>query len=216
MKKLFVIFLMFLVVSSYSQTGGKYDGTLKGQKLKGFLIDDKGDTIRGYFHIQKQYLMQNYPRITPDKEEVKNKNFDYKNVAYYEIENGTKWFSTTFTILKAPGDKRRSTPESLLHVLEFGPITMFDYNFYDDDVTPAKDEVKTYMQLPSGEVIDVASMLLGFKKLMSGYVKDYPELATKIANKEKGYGFIGIYDIVREYNKWYMEKHPEFTILKKK
>jgi len=215
MKKLLVFTFLLIVLNSNAQDGGKYDGTLRGQIFRGFLIDDKGDTVKGTFKIGTQYYMQDYPAITPDKEELKNKNFNYKNVKYYEIEKNTKWFSTVFTNLKAPGDKRRMTIESLLHVLEFGPITIFDYNFYDDKVTPVKDEVKTYMQLPNGEVVDVSSMLLGFKKAMSGYVKDYPELATKIANKEKGYGFMGLYDIVREYNKWYMEKHPEFTILKK-
>jgi len=215
MKNILFISLILSVYSTYGQDGGKYDGTLRGQHLRGFLIDDKGDTIRGSFKIGTQYYMQDYPAITPDKEELKNKNFNYKNVVYYEIEKNTKWFSTTFTKLKAPGDARRMTADALLHVLEYGPITMFDYNFYDDKVNPPKDEVKTYMQLPNGEVIDVSSLLMGFKNKMSGYVKDYPELAAKISNKEKGYGFLGIYDIVREYNKWYMEKNPNFTILKK-
>ncbi len=71
------------------------------------------------------------------------------------------------------------------------------------------------MQLPNGDVVNVATMLLGFKKKMSAHVADYPELSKKIAKKERGYGVMGLVPIVQEYNAWYMEQHPDFTILKK-
>ena len=214
MKNLLILCLTFLFINSYAQDGGKYDGTLRGQALRGFLIDDNGDTVRGSIKIDFQYSMQRNPWITPDDIKLKNRNYVAESVKYYEIENNTKWFSTKFTILKAPSEGKMSFSK-LLHVFEFGPITLFDYNFYDDKVNPPINEVKTYMQLPNGDVVDMASMLFGFKNKMSEYVKDYPELAAKIANKEKGYGILGIYDIVREYNKWYMAKNPNFTIMKK-
>ena len=219
MKNLLVLLFSFFVFSAFAQSGsgGRYDGSLKGQSLRGFLIDDKGDTVRGFFKIETHYYMQDGPWITPDKPELKNKNFIYKNVAYYEIENNTKWFSTVFTILKAPTDARRMTPDALLNVEEYGPITLYNYDFYNNKVDPPTEKVDTYMQLPNGDVIDLADvgLLMSFKKRMSSYVKDYPELATKILNKEKGYGILGINNIVREYNKWYMAKNPNYTLLKK-
>ena len=58
----------------------------------------------------------------------------------------------------------------------------------------------------------MAGFLLGFKKKMSEYVSDYPELAKKIEKKEKGYGAMGHYQIVDEYNAWYIEQHSEFAM----
>jgi hypothetical protein len=75
--------------------------------------------------------------------------------------------------------------------------------------------VKTYIQLPDKKIVDVSSMVMGFPKKMSEYVKDYPELAAKITNKEKGYGFTNINAVVREYNEWYLKKDPGFTIVEK-
>jgi hypothetical protein len=50
---------------------------------------------------------------------------------------------------------------------------------------------------------ETSSMLLGFAKKGSELVKEYPELAKKIANKEKGYGVTKLEEIVAEYNDWY-------------
>ena len=42
---------------------------------------------------------------------------------------------------------------------------------------------------------------------MSEYVKDYVELAQKIANKTEGYKNINIEAIIREYNDWYLSNN---------
>lgn len=49
------------------------------------------------------------------------------------------------------------------------------------------------------------SFALSFKKAMSKLVDDNPELATKIANKEKGYRMLQRDKIILEYNKWYAQ-----------
>lgn len=43
-------------------------------------------------------------------------------------------------------------------------------------------------------------VLFSFKNVMSKYVSDYPELAKKIKNKEKGYRILAILKIINEYN----------------
>jgi len=50
------------------------------------------------------------------------------------------------------------------------------------------------------------TFMMNFKKNMSEYVSDYPELAAKIKNKEKGYKMLARDKIIIEYNKWYAEK----------
>lgn len=213
MKKLLIISLSFLMLNTFAQSS-RFNKTDQGTNFKGFRIDAKHDTIQGSFIQYIQFIMQGGCQM----QDVNGKTLygnTWDNTIYYEMENGLKWYSTKFTTLTPPADKKRIGAECFLHVLEAGPITLYDYNFYDMGATPAVDEVKTYIQLPNKEIVDISGMLLGFAKKMSAYVKDFPELAAKITNKEKGYGFTNINSIVREYNEWYLKKDPTFTILKK-
>jgi hypothetical protein len=213
MKKLLTVLLAFIMLSTYAQTINFNSADL-GKNFKGFLVTDKHDTIKGSFFVYLQFVMQNSCMMSDANGKTLFGN-TWDNTIYYELENGLKWYSTKFTTLIPPADKKRTGAVCFLHVIESGPITLYDYNFYDKSKTPEVNIVKTYMQLPDKEVIDFASFVLGFPKKMSENVKDYPELATKIANKEKGYGFLNINTIVKEYNTWYLGKNPGFTIMKK-
>ena len=68
---------------------------------------------------------------------------------------------------------------------------------------------ENYGLTPDGEFIDLGSlkMLTNFKKNMSKLVEDDADLARKIRNKEKGYGYYDIPKILREYNEWYLKNH---------
>ena len=205
--------LVFITLNSYAQDG-KFSSFDVGKSFRGFVIMGNNDTIRGTFKIEPMYVMQNEMNLTTDKKE---KYVWYKPdyVKYCELENKTKWYSSKFyTTLKAPDDSKRKDKEAFLIVSINGPITIYQYNFYDSSTNPPKNQESEYFLLPNGETINASTLILGFRKKMAEIVKDYPELAAKITNKEKGYGMIGVYDIIREYNKWYMEKHPDFKILR--
>jgi hypothetical protein len=216
MKFILIVLLSFVMMSTIAQSGSKFNPSEVKQVLKGFLVTEKHDTLRGTFEIYTQDLMQLGCQMSDQNGKMLYGN-TWNNIITYQIENNTKWFSTKFTTLKAPTDPKRQGggTESFLLCEEVGPISLYEYNFVDYKVLPPTSEVKTYMQLPDGEVVDISSLLLGYVKKMSGYVKDYPELAAKITNKEKGYGMLNINDVVREYNTWYMSKNPGFTIFKK-
>jgi hypothetical protein len=57
------------------------------------------------------------------------------------------------------------------------------------------------------EQLDKLRFLTNFKKNMSRYLEDYPELAKKIANKEDGYQYANLEEIIAEYNAWYLANH---------
>jgi hypothetical protein len=212
MKKLLIVLLSFIMIGAFAQNG-KFNATQVGQKFKGFMVTEKHDTVRGTFEIYTQDFMQlSCSMMDPNGKELYGNSWN--NILTYQIENDTKWYSTKFTTLKAPADPKRQggAAETFLLCEEAGPITLFEYNFVDYKASPVKNEVKTFMQLPNGEVVDASSLLLGYAKKMSGYVKDDTELAAKITNKEKGYGMLNINSVVREYNTWYMSKNPGFTI----
>jgi hypothetical protein len=104
-----------------------------------------------------------------------------------------------------------------------GPISL--YTYYVDPSEAGKDRIKRNAKLPEekrdykmdestlqftsfglkgGVLTDMSgpSWIMNYKKTMSEYVSDYPELAKKIADKEKGYGFINKLKHVYEYNDW--------------
>jgi hypothetical protein len=213
MKKLLIISLSFLMLNTFAQSS-RFNSTDLAKNFKGYRVDDKHDTINGSFIQYLQFIMQ----TACSMKDINGKDLyglTWDNTIYYEMENGLKWYSTKRTMLTPPADPKRIGAECFLHVMEAGPITLYDYNFYDQSKTPEVNEVKTYIQLPDKKIVDVSGMLLGFPKKMSEYVKDYPELAAKITAKEKGYGFTNINNVVREYNAWYMAKNPGFTIIEK-
>lgn len=213
MKKLLILLLSFMMLNAFGQNS-KFNPTDLGKNFKGFRVDSKGDTLKGSFILYLQFIMQTGCQMKDEKgEELYGNNFE--NTLCYEMDNGLKWYSTKLTKLTPPADKKRIGDDCFIHVMEAGPITLYDYNFYDAGATPEVNEVKTYLLLPDGKVADASGLLLGFPKKMSEFVKDYPELAAKIANKEKGYGFLNINAVIREYNKWYLEKNPGFTIMNK-
>jgi hypothetical protein len=216
MKKMLIVLLSFVMINTFAQSGSKFNASQVGQDIKGFMVTNKRDTIRGTFRIYTQDLMQLGCQMSDQSGKSLYGN-NYHNVICYQIENNTKWFSTMLTTLKAPADPKRQGGGAETFVLcqEVGPISLYEYNFVDYLASPVKNDVKTYLQLPNGDVVDVSSLILGYAKKMSGYVKDYPELAAKITNKEKGYGVLNINNVVREYNTWYMSKNPDFTIVKK-
>jgi hypothetical protein len=213
MKKLLIISLSFLMLNTFAQSS-RFNSTDLAKNFKGYRVDDKHDTINGSFIQYLQFIMQ----TACSMKDINGKDLyglTWDNTIYYEMENGLKWYSTKHTTLTPPADSKRIGAECFLHVMEAGPITLYDYNFYDQSKTPEVNEVKTYIQLPDKKIVDVSGMLLGFPKKMSEYVKDYPVLAAKITAKEKGYGFTNINNVVREYNAWYMAKNPGFTIIEK-
>jgi hypothetical protein len=215
MKNLLIVLLSFVMIGTFAQSGSRFNASDVGQNFKGFMVTLKHDTIKCSFTIVTQDFMQ----LSCSANDLNGKQLwgnSWNNIITYQIENNTKWYSTMLTTLKAPADPKRTggATESFLLCQEVGPITLFDYNFVDYKANPVINEVKSYMQLPNGEVVDISSLLLGYAKKMSGYVKDYPELAARITNKEKGYGMLNINNVVREYNTWYMSKNPGFTIFK--
>ncbi|TAL76451.1 MAG: hypothetical protein EPN88_02995, partial [Bacteroidetes bacterium] len=57
MKKLLIISLSFLMLSTFAQTS-RFNTNDLGRNFKGFRVDDKHDTIHGSFLQYLQFIMQ--------------------------------------------------------------------------------------------------------------------------------------------------------------
>lgn len=66
------------------------------------------------------------------------------------------------------------------------------------------DEV---FQKQEGNCYTYDGIVFSFVKKMGEIVSDYPEMAEKIKNKEKGYKSTNFFDIVKEYNAYFENKN---------
>jgi len=196
MKKLaFMVFAMIICFPLFSQI--EFSPEKFGSPLEGYIIKPDGKKASGSFfyahpvNLSKE-VMFNGKIYKPD---------DLKEFYVNDI----KWIPVTAM------REKQFAPVSI-----DGPITTYwamslpeGVEYISDDAEWEKTE---YLRRLDGDPTAAGMMLIGFKKKMSAFVIDYPELAKKIEKKEKGYGAFGQIAIIEEYNAWYIEQHPEYMV----
>lgn len=210
MKHLVLVFAFLISGLSFSQIDDNWEDV--SEKLPGYVITNKGEKIEGYL---KRFL-----KIKSQRKVKFFKTLDDKPVVYgpkdlkaYKIEND---FYESHPYEGMSG----KTKVFLLRTVE-GKINLFDYyiRVEDDkgreltlskegnkevslDFDGSKIETEVLAVKDGKEYLKFTSpkLMFSFKKIMSNYVSDYPELAKKIKNKEKGYKLLAILKIVNEYN----------------
>jgi hypothetical protein len=186
----------------------------------GYVITNSGDTVHGYLMLKN--LINNQGKVfffndsTQEDYTVKYKPGDIKA---YKV--GPRFYET----LKFPVTNTTRTRSFFLRAID-GPITLYK-SYFDDkervkideddiwnskiDLSFSESELKENLlgRKLGAEIVDFGSFsfLLKFKKTMAEYVSDYPDLAKKIANKEKGYEWADLEKVIREYNSWYLKNH---------
>ena len=86
-----------------------------------------------------------------------------------------------------------------------GPISVF--TFLDEGTM-----VTAIHNTRQKDMLEMATLALGYKKKMMKLLGDYTELSDKIAAKEKGYKFLDgkTNEVVHEYNLWVKENDPDW------
>jgi hypothetical protein len=104
-----------------------------------------------------------------------------------------------------------SKAQRFLLVTMPGEIT--EFYFYSEDPMVAVEADRPYDLVyykwhdpKNDKPVTNSKFVFSFAKNMSEYVADYPELAEKVRNKEKGYGMLDMTKIMTEYNAWYASK----------
>jgi hypothetical protein len=171
-----------------------------GKIYPGYYISNNNDTVNGYFvhgnQVGNQKRCYYYKNETDPKPSGEFKPDDIK-----EYKVADKLY--------------RSIPYSgglLAKPLRFnlvnkdGPIR--EYVFYHEDGGSGGSDMVFHKphDATNSKPVSLPDFGLGFAKKVSAYVGDYPELAKKVADKEKGYGMLKILDIIAEYNQWYLSK----------
>lgn len=186
----------------------------------GFVVTTNGDTIHGHIMfmtvIANQFNVQLYQQQSDTKPIGKYKPKDLISYAVGDQHYVTVPFS----------GKGFSRNKSFMIRLADGPVALYKW-YYDEslmldgeDISAATGQeqvlsvdldegivVQYFGVREDGKPVDFSSVKFGmnFKKQMSKYVSDCPELAQKIASKQPGYGYYDLAEIINEYNQWLMK-----------
>lgn len=181
----------------------------------GHVIENNGDTVQGYVFFTTLIGNQTHIRFYSDPagRELIAK-YDPGDIRGYNVE-GMHYASVPFS------GKGYSKKKSFMICLAEGPVSLYKW-YYDESAMMGGDDLNEAMG--KEKVLDVdleeglevqmfgvkgtqdpedfwaLGFLMKFRKKMSDYLADYPELAAKIANKEPGYTADDLVRIIEEYN----------------
>lgn len=184
-------------------------------KYPGYVVTLKGDTVKGFVEHgdrtqnQDKAIFYTDPNDKKSKtvykpEDIKAYGVGDKNYRSIQWSGGLMPKPYKFNLLIADG-----------HIAQYRFYTKDEgYGIqvrkpgetdaqYDERI--CKEQI--VWQKGDEKPIDHQSFALKFSKKMAELVSDNAELAKKVENKEKGYGMMQMYDIIKEYNDWYKENH---------
>ena len=180
-----------------------------GEEYPGYVVDEKGNKTEGYIKYRDRYSMQNEVIFFAEKGNKKTKT-KYKTADLKEYKVADKLYHC---IHYSGGLLAKPIRANL--VVSEGCITQYVWydraegyalmqqgpNETDEEfgnrMYPSK---MVFLKSGSDEPKSVDYFGLKFAKKMSEYISDNKELASKVANKEKGYGMLKILDIIEQYN----------------
>ncbi len=189
----------------------------------GYVITLDDDTIHGYIKLnnyvdnQKKALFYNNPKDEKYTEKYKPKNIKGYKVGPRIYESFKFWPET-----------EANSVHFFLKVME-GPVSLYQWYYEPQSRTDERVKVDEENVLNSKidlsfseedldteligiklggkpQQLDNLKFLTNFKKNMSKYLEDYPELAEKISQKKEGYRYENMKEIIMEYNEWYTKK----------
>ena len=177
----------------------------------GYIISLSGDTTRGYVEHGNRTSNQKTCIFYPDASKKDKQKYKASEINGYGVADkhyrsipftgGLMGKPMGFVLLAKPGRVSQfiyySKKDMIGIMTKTETIGEYEERIHTDEIVWQKLDEKPFQQ---GELI------LGFAKKISKLLSDYPELAAKVENKEKGYGLLNIYDIMDEYNAWWAAK----------
>ncbi|MCK5856162.1 MAG: hypothetical protein KAG64_01660 [Bacteroidales bacterium] len=202
--KLFKKIALILIILSFTSISKTIsaDGLTIGYKYPGYIIKNKGDTLYGYIRYSNVVNNQKKCEFFINETDKKPaKVYSPKELTAYLVSD------VLYRTINYSGGLF-SKPLRFLKVVKDGELTLFI--FYEEASVPNNEEraqtMVYYKWRDSKYPKPLTNEKFGFNfsKKMSAYVADYKELSQKILKKEKGYGLVHLYDIIDEYNAWYI------------
>jgi len=199
-----LIALLFFSVSALAQTPDWSGAVYRiGYKYPGYVVQNSGDTLSGYLlHGSNGGNQKRCEFFTNETDSKPTKVYKPDELKEYLV--GDKHYKS---IHYSGG--LTAKPLMFVLVVKEGAITEFYWYNEEPGVRPPDqkyDIVYHKIHQPESKVVGNDKFIFGFGKNMSEFIADYPELAEKVKNKEKGYNLLDINKIMDEYNAWYAAK----------
>ena len=224
MKKLLIFAVLFATTSilqaqqgtTTSQADWSPELYQMGKKYSGYIINLDGDTVQGYIKALRRTNIDGMGVSNQNRVLFFVKESDKKPVEKYKPSElkGYKIADKVYESINYSGGLLKKPNFNL--VVQEGKIRMyewystkegfsgmrkqsgesweeFDQRRYETNLIIAKDPK---------EPINYSFLGLGFAKKMPPIISDHEELAKKVANKEKGYKWLNMFEVIKEYNAW--------------
>jgi len=205
MKKNFTL-LTICLFSLLSSNAQNWDNYRVGRKYEGYVITNDGAKIEGYVLAQirasalhsglwndNQTRVEFY--IDPNDKNTRTV-YSPEDIKEYMI-NGMIYRTVNYS------GGLLSKPLRFLLLQQDGHIARYIWYENEGTDTYPNFKEKTVFQKGNERSFELTDYAINFSKKMSALVSDYPELARKVAQKEKGYRMLNIYEIIDKYNEWY-------------
>ncbi|NLJ82354.1 MAG: hypothetical protein GX330_04430 [Bacteroidales bacterium] len=206
MKKIKFLLAIVCLLATTTVFSQDWSGYRVGELYPGYIIKTDGTKIEGYIEGQSR-------GETPANLALKS---NQTQVIFYSDPKNKKskviYKPTDLTEYKIAEKVYRSInysggltakPFRFILLAQDGRIAKYMYYENEGSITYPDWKEKEVFQKGNEKPIEISSFAIGFSKKMSALVADNKELADKVANKEKGYGMLSIYEIIQEYNTWY-------------
>jgi hypothetical protein len=206
-----LIFISVLFLCTYfTQAQEDTTSLQRGTIYPGYIIQREGDTVHGYLLNTNLWYNQVMVFYYTDSSDRENRiKYKAKDIKGYMVGN------RMYDSYKHPANYSTHAFNFFLRKIT-GPVNYYLW-YYDPDkgnlIEPvltleglasallfSEDELWTQEVVKKGEDDPVDLNIIGFAKTMSGIIKDDPELARKVKDKESGYKSIDAAKIVQEYN----------------
>lgn len=205
---LFSAFMLttFVMMAQQDWSSGIYK---YGQLYPGYVTDADGNKTEGFIKYTNRKALQTDVLFYADKNDKKSKvKYKAKDLSEYKMAD------KVYHVIHYTGGLL-SKPVGGNLLVEEGCISTYVYYAEAADAsamrkTSSETEAEfldrkyppTTLFLKDGDESPqtIAKMGMGFAKDMPEWIADQPELAEKVANKEKGYGFLNMHAVIEEYN----------------
>lgn len=215
--------VLFLSIHAFSQnntTNSYADWSPEiyqvGKIYPGYIIKLDGDTIKGFLKASSRCSIGGIGSSNQNTAAFYLNESDKKPVAKYKPTElkGYKIADKVYESINFSGGLLKKPNFNL--VVEDGAIRIYEwYSTVENYSTLSKQSGETWQQFDARqfetklivaktptEPIEFSMLGLSFAKKMPSLINDNPEMAQKVANKEKGYTFLNLFEVISEYNKW--------------
>lgn len=159
----------------------------QSQMAKGYVVTNKGDTVRGEVKLNKKEI-DNYYKVTLKDPNGVQKNFKPEKTRAYAIEN------EQYVTMDSDGEKK------FFKVLATGDINFYKLGFESMRMNEPVFEEEYYVAR-NGEKDLAVIKGSKFKKQMSDWMKDNPEFAEAYGD-EKKFDLEKALLAINNYNSW--------------